>query len=67
MVYESLFRSHLDYGSPVDGSESDTTLRRLNVLQNEYVRMWVRALRCTSEAWVEDEGNLSLLPVGRDS
>ena len=34
MVYKSLVRPHLDYGSPVYGSASEAALRRLDVFHN---------------------------------
>ena len=67
MVYKSLIRSHLDYGSPVYGSASDATLRRLNVFQNECVRMCLGALRCTRVERMEVEANIPPLPVRRDA
>ena len=67
MVYKSLIRSHLDYGSPVYGSGSEPTLRRLDVLQNECVRMCLGALRCTRVARMEVEANVPPLKHRRDT
>ena len=68
MVYKSLIRSHLDYGSPgYYGSGSEPTLRRLDVLQNGCVRMCLGALRCTRVARMEVEANIPPLQRRRDA
>ena len=67
MVYKSLIRSHLDYGSPMYGSGSEPTFRRLDVLQNECVRMCLRALRCTRVARMEFKANIPPLQHRRDA
>ena len=67
MVYKSLIRSHLDYGSPVCESGSELALRRLDVLQNECVRMCLGALRCTRVVMMEVEANIAPLQLRRDA
>jgi len=65
MVYKSLIRSHLDYGSPVHGSASEAILRRLDVFQNECLRMCLRVLRCTRVARMEVEADIPPLSIRR--
>ena len=67
MVYKALIRSHLDYGSPVYGSASEATLRRLDVFQNECLRMCLGALRCTRVARMEVKANIPPLAVRRNA
>jgi len=67
MVYKSLIRSHFDYGSPVYGSTSEATLSRLDVLQNECVRMCLGVVRCTRVTRMEVEANISPLSVRPDA
>ena len=66
MVYMSLIRSHLEYGSPVYGSASDATLRRLDVFQNVFLRMCLGALRCTRVGYLEVKINIPPLSLRRD-
>ena len=66
MVYKYLIRSNLDYGSPVYGFGSEPTLRRLDVLQKECVRMCLGALRCTRVARMEVEADIPPLKHRRD-
>ena len=65
MVYKSLVRSKLDYGSQVYGSASDSVLRRLDVLQNVCLRLCLGALRCTRVERLEVEANIPPLRLRR--
>lgn len=66
MVYKSLIRSKLDYGSQVYGSASACTLRRLDVFQNVCLRLCLGALRCTRVERMEVEANVPPLRLRRD-
>ena len=59
-------RFHLDYGSPVYGSASGATLRRLDVFQNKCLRMCLGALRCTRMGRLEVEAIIPSLQLQRD-
>ena len=67
MVYKSLILAHLDYGSPVHRSGSEPTLRKLDVLQNECVRMCLETLHCTRVARMEVKANIPPLQHCRDA
>ena len=66
MVYKSLIRSKIDYGSQVYGSASDAVLQKLNVFQNECLRKCLGALRCTRVERLEVEANVPPLRIRRD-
>ena len=66
MVYKSLIRPHIDYGSQVYGSASDTTLSQLDVFQNECLRKCLGALKCTRTARLEVEANVPPLRIRRE-
>ncbi|KAK4324253.1 hypothetical protein Pmani_005093 [Petrolisthes manimaculis] len=66
MVYKTLIRTKLEYGSQVYGSASDTALERLDVYQNKCLRVCLGALKCTRIARMEVEVNIPPLRLRRD-
>ena len=66
MLYKSLIRSKIDYGSIVYDSAPPTTLRRLDVFQNKCLRVCLGALKCTRIERMEVESVVPPLRLRRN-
>ncbi|KAK3869753.1 hypothetical protein Pcinc_024981 [Petrolisthes cinctipes] len=66
MLYKSLIRSRVDYGSIVYGSASESVLKGLDVVQNACLRVCLGALRCTRIERLEVESQVPPLRLRRD-
>lgn len=65
ILYKTLIRSVLDYGSSVYFSAADSNLKRLDVIQSQALRLCCGALKCTPVEALEVECGIPPLSLRR--
>ena len=66
ILYKTLIRSMLDYGSVIYHSASKTTMQKLDVIQSQSLRLCCGALKCTPVGALEVECGVSPLELRRN-
>ena len=67
LLYKTLVRSKLDYGSVIYGSGAQTTLKKLDCIQNEALRIALGAFKTTPAISLGIEANIESLQLRRMS